>query len=307
MDKKMLPLVSIITVNFNQAEVTCLMLDSLKKLTYPYIEVIVVDNGSDEDPSEKIQKTFPSAKIIISKQNLGFAGGNNLGIVVSKGDYLFFVNNDTVLTSDVIGNLLDSFQAHKKLGVASPKIYYYDQPQMIQFAGYTKINPCTARNSTIGQFETDHGQHDQPRSTPYAHGAAMMVKREVIEKAGLMPEFFFLYYEELDWCEQIRRAGFEIHYEPKAKIYHKESVSVGRLSPLKTYYLTRNRILFMRRNASKLHLMLFSVFLAFVTIPKNLFMHCIRGEFSLARSFIQGVLWNLTHKNPDKVSLSIKT
>lgn len=290
-------LVSIITVNYNQADVTCQMLESLKKLTYANIEVIVVDNGSKEDPSEKIKHTYPSAKIIVSKQNLGFAGGNNLGIVVSKGDYLFFVNNDTELTPGIIENLLSCFEKNKKLGVVSPKIYYYDKPNMIQYAGYTPMNPCTARNSTIGQFEIDRGQYDQPHPTPYAHGAAMMVSRQAIEKAGMMPECFFLYYEELDWCEKIRKAGFEIYYQPEAAIYHKESVSVGKLSPMKTYYLTRNRILFMRRNATTVNLILFMIFLTTVTIPKNLLMFCIHGEFAQARSFMKGVIWNLFNES----------
>jgi len=290
-------LVSIITVNYNQADVTCQMLESLKKLTYPNIEVIVVDNGSNEDPTDKIRNAFPSTKIIVSKQNLGFAGGNNLGIVVSKGEYLFFVNNDTELTTDIIENLLAAFKKNIKIGVASPKIYYYDQPKMIQYAGYTPINPCTARNSTIGQFEIDNGQYNLPHPTPYAHGAAMMVSREAINKGGMMPECFFLYYEEFDWCEKIRNAGFEIYYQPEATIYHKESVSVGKLSSMKTYYLTRNRILFMRRNASAFSLMLFTFFLIVVTIPRNLFMFCIKGEFDKVHSFARGVLWNLFNKS----------
>ncbi len=180
-------LVSIITVNYNQADVTCQMLESVRELNYKNTEVIVVDNGSAENPEEKIRRVFPECKIIHSKKNLGFAGGNNLGIKSAQGDFLFFVNNDTVLTQDIIENLISAFQESPAVGVVSPKIYYYDHPEMIQFAGYTSINPCTARNSTIGQFEPDRGQYDISRSTPYAHGAAMMVKREVIEKARAMP------------------------------------------------------------------------------------------------------------------------
>ena len=292
------PLVSIITVNYNQADVTCAMLDSLRKLSYANIEVIVVDNGSKENPQEKIKACYPEAHLILSKENLGFAGGNNLGIKTAKGAFLFFVNNDTELTPGIIENLLEPFGRITELGVTCPKIYYYDRPQMIQYAGYTPINLFTARNSTIGQYELDKGQHDAEQPTPYAHGAAMMVKRDAIEKAGLMPEFFFLYYEELDWCEQFRRAGFQIYYVPKATIYHKESVSVGKMSPLKTYYLTRNRILFMRRNASGLRCMLFALFLVFITIPKNLLVYLVKGEFKLAQAFLQGAIWNLFNPAP---------
>lgn len=279
------------------------MLESAKKLTYLHVEVIVVDNGSHENITPLIKNVYPQARVIRSTQNLGFAAGNNLGIQESKGDFLFFVNNDTELTPDIIENLLSCFERNKHAGAASPKIYYYDHPGIIQYAGYTPINPFTARNTTIGQFEVDTGQYNQPRPTPYAHGAAMMVSRQVIEKAGTMPECFFLYYEELDWCEKIRRAGFEIYYEPKAVIYHKESLSVGKLSPLKTYYLARNRILFMRRNAALWKLALFALFLAIVTLPKNMLMYCLKGEFEQARSFLDGVLWNLSNKSRADVSI----
>lgn len=298
MGKEEHPLVSIITVNYNQADVTCAMLESLKRSAYQNIEVIVVDNASKENPTAKINAVYHAAQIILSKENLGFAGGNNLGIQAAKGAYLFFVNNDTELTPDLIQNLLEPFSRIQQLGVACPKIYYYDHPEMIQYAGYTPINPFTARNSTIGQFETDKGQHNTEKPTPYAHGAAMLLSRKALEKAGMMPDFYFLYYEELDWCEQIRKAGFEIYYVPKATIYHKESVSVGKMSPLKIYYITRNRILFMRRNAKPLHLAMFTLFLFFFTIPKNMLLYLIKREFNLAKSFLRGVAWNLSNKAP---------
>ncbi|GIV32789.1 MAG: glycosyl transferase [Chitinophagales bacterium] len=296
------PLVSIITVNYNQTKVTCDMLESVKKLTYPAVEVIVVDNGSQENPEQKLKEVLPSTRVIRSEVNLGFAGGNNLGIKIASGEFLFFVNNDTVLTPNIIENLLNPFRQFENMGIVSPKIYYYDTPHTIQYAGYTRINPCTARNRTIGQFERDHGQYEKPHPVPYAHGAAMMVSRKVIEKVGPMPEFFFLYYEEFDWCEQVRKAGFEVYYEPKAKIYHRESVSIGALSPLKTYYLTRNRILFMRRHAGELNFALFTVFLVLFTIPKNLLSYILCGQWRQARAFVKGIIWNIRHHSAETTS-----
>ena len=289
------PLVSIITVNYNQTKVTCDLLESLKKNSYSNFEIILIDNGSVDNAESTFKKIIPDIKYHYNENNLGFAGGNNLGIKMAKGDYMFFVNNDTEIPNGTIENLLKPFDKTENLGVVSPKIFYYDEPTMIQYAGYTPINPYTARNSTIGQYETDNGQYDQTRPTPYAHGAAMMVSRKVINEVGPMPEFFFLYYEELDWCEQIRRAGFEIYYEPKASIFHKESVSVGRLSSMKTYYLTRNRILFMRRNATSLNMLGFSIFLVIFTIPKNVLLYFLKLDFNHLISFIKGILWNFNH------------
>lgn len=294
------PLVSLITVNYNQLAVTCEMLDSLKDLSFKDYEVIVVDNGSKEDPKAHLNKHYPDVKLIMSGDNLGFAGGNNLGIKACKGKYQFFINNDTELTEGLIEKLLALFERIPKLGVVCPKICYFNedpqnQADVIQYVGSTPVNPYTARNKTLGELEEDRGQYKEARSTPYAHGAAMMIPTKVIEEVGLMPEDFFLYYEELDWCEMFRRAGYQIYVEPNAKIYHKESISVGKMSTLKTYYLTRNRILFMRRNKSGFQLLIFSLFLMFFTIPKNVLMYMVKGDFEHLKVFLKAIWWNVSN------------
>src|SRR6201989_1275702 len=201
------PLISIITVNYNNTNITADLLRSIVWLEYANIEVIVVDNGSAENPTEKLKNILPSTNIILSEKNLGFAGGNNLGIKAAKGDYLFFVNNDTEVTADLIGTLVNTLDTHHEVGIISPKIRYHDDPGMLQYAGYTPMNYYTARNKCIGQYEQDNGQYDiVTGATGYLHGAAMMLRREAIEKAGSMPETYFLYYEEMDWSEQVMRA-----------------------------------------------------------------------------------------------------
>ena len=179
--------VSIITVNFNHSYVTDELLNSIRdKNNYANIEIIVVDNGSTVNPVPEWQIKYPEAIFIRSEINLGFAGGNNLGLAAATGDYLFFVNNDTEFTEGLIEILLNTLNSHPSIGVISPKLLYYDQPTMLQYAGYTPMNYITARNSCIGQFETDQGQYDQlVGPTGFAHGAAMMVTRRAIEKAVL--------------------------------------------------------------------------------------------------------------------------
>ena len=281
------PLVSIVTVNFRQAAVTVDLLHSIGKNTYKNVEVIVVDNGSLEDCSAVFSKAYPSVKNLVSAENLGFAGGNNLGITAATGDYLFFINNDTILTDDLIESLLSRFSTNTSIGAVSPKIRYYDNPDVIQYAGFTEMNRLTGRNEAIGKNETDKGQHDTAYSTAYAHGAAMMVSRKVIENVGGMPEDFFLYYEELDWCAQIKRAGFDIWYEPAGLIYHKESAAVGKMSPLKIYYITRNRLLFMRRNVSGWRLATFLTYFYSVTVPIKSISFLLKQQFSLFVPFLR--------------------
>ena len=285
-------MVSIITINYNQTQVTCELLQSLKALTYPNYEVIVVDNASTENPEQIIKQQFPNVQVIVSTTNLGFSGGNNLGMTHAKGDYFFLVNNDTELTPNCIEQLLAMYQKIPNLGIVCPKIRYFEAAQPIQYVGYTKLNPITARNHTIGQYEPDNGQYQQATQTPYAHGAAMMVSRQAVEKVGMMPEDFFLYYEELDWSEQMKRAGYKIYVEPQATIFHKESVSTGKDSPLKTYYLTRNRILFMRRNATGIMLLLFFLYTLLIMIPKNLLTLALQHQTQHLKAFWQGIMWH---------------
>lgn len=300
-------MVSIITVNFNSLEVTCELLESVRRFGGNDVEVIVVDNASVEDPKEYLRINYPEVIYVRSEKNLGFAGGNNLGIRASKGDFLFFLNNDAELTEGALEKLLKLFSKNSGIGIASPKICYHNarpgsEQDVIQYAGTTHVHPLTARNSTLGEREVDNGQYHTAQPTAYAHGAAMMVSREVLNKAGMMSEDFFLYYEELDWCEQIRRAGYDVWVEPNAKIYHKESYSVGKISALKTYYINRNRLFFMQRNRSRAQWMAFCVFLFFFTIPKNTLMFTMKGDWVNLKAFWKAIRWNFTGQNISPVS-----
>lgn len=292
------PLVSVITLNYNQISVTCELLESLKKVSYDPLEVIVVDNASREDPTEAITNAYPEVRLIRSDRNLGFAGGNNRGIEACHGDFVFIVNNDTEVTENIIEKLLEPFQKDPLVGVVSPKIYYFHHPNVIQYAGFRRVNPFTGRNSAVGNKEEDRGQYDQPGYTPYAHGAAMMVSREVIRKVGMLPDIFFLYYEELDWSVQIVSAGYKIFYQPDASLYHKESVTTGKESTIKTYYQNRNRILFMRRNATPLQMFVFTLFLICFTIPKAFLKYLLKLQFKHMRAFASALSWHL-HYRPE--------
>ncbi|TXK33788.1 glycosyltransferase family 2 protein [Pontibacter qinzhouensis] len=291
------PLVSIISVNYNQAAVTCDMVASLRKITYPNIEIIVVDNASPSDNPEQIVAQYPEVKLIRSAKNLGFAGGNNLGVAHAAGEFLLFLNNDTEVDPGFLEPMVHLFTQNRQAGVASPKIIYYGTDNLIQYAGSHGINPWTGRSITIGQLEQDKGQHNQGATTKLADGAAMMVPRQVIEKVGLMPELYFLYYEELDWCEMIKRAGYSCHYVASSTIYHKESVSVGKASVLKTYYMNRNRLLFIRRNISGWPFWTSMLIFLIAAIPKKMLEFGLRFEWKHLQALAKGLWWNLTNRN----------
>lgn len=296
------PWVSIITINYNQTATTCAFLESARHLTYPNYEIIVVDNASVENPDEPINRgQFPNVRIIRNEKNLGFTGGNNVGIAAATGDYLFIVNNDTELTPGLIERLLEPFQADERVGVTCPKIRYFHRPDMIQYAGYHPLNKLTGQTGAVGTNEVDRGQYDQSGPTCFAHGCAMMVKREVIEQVGRFAERFFLYYEELDWSQRIQKAGYLIYYQATALIYHKESVSVGKANPLKVYYLTRNRILFMRRNTNPLQLTAFWAFFLCFALPKHSLIYSVKGQFPYLKAIWKGTWWNLISSSESPV------
>lgn len=283
-------LLSIITINYNGLKDTCELIESLPADDNS-LEVIVVDNASTQDEASEIENRFPHVMVIRSDENLGFAGGNNLGIQAAHGKYLFFLNNDTIIhqTSD-IRHLIKRLESSDEIGMVCPKIRFTWGNQPIQYAGYSPLSSITLRNKSIGYGEDDHGQYDTANPTPYAHGAAMMVKREVIEQAGLMPECYFLYYEELDWSVMIRRAGYEIWYEPACTVYHKESQTTGRISPLKTFYITRNRLLFAKRNIKGILKYVSYLYLMVVVAAKDMLKYCWQGRNDLSKATFNGII-----------------
>lgn len=285
--------VSIITINYNGLEDTCALIE-----TIPFnenMEVIVVDNASKKQEAETIAQRYPQVKVIKSKSNLGFAGGNNLGIQVAQGKYLFLINNDTAFKVFNIQALIDRMESSPKIGIVCPKIRFAWDNNPIQFAGYSKLSTITVRNYAIGFNEEDHGQFDTAHPTPYAHGAAMLIRREAINQVGLMPDCYFLYYEELDWSMIFTRMGFQIWYEPKCTIYHKESQATGQNSPLRTYYLTRNRLLLVRRNPQEFNKTLAYIYLIGIVALRDILKQTLTGRFDQLKAIIRA-LWHFIFK-----------
>ena len=278
---------SIITINYNGYRDTCELIDSITFTDD--MEVIVVDNASTENEATLITQHYPQVKTIRSDKNLGFAGGNNLGIKAAKGKYLFLINNDTYFKDFNIQHLIKRLESSPIIGLVCPKIRFAWGNNPIQFAGYTPISKITVRNQAIGYGEKDNGQYDTPHPTPYAHGAAMLIKRDAIEKVGLMPECYFLYYEELDWSMMFTRAGYDLWYEPACTIYHKESQSTGQGSPLRTYYMTRNRLLLVKRNWQGLTKYLSFVYILSIVTTRDVIKYLLQRNINLLKATLNGI------------------
>jgi GT2 family glycosyltransferase len=296
------PLVSIITLNWNQTDVTCAFLQSLNTLQYDNYEVLVCDMASTIDPTTQITKgNYPKTQVFVSKHNLGFAGGNNWGMAKAKGEYIFIVNNDTVVTPNLVNLLLEPFYTNESIGVVCPKIYFFDQPNVIQYAGFNKMNLFTGRTTAVGNLQIDEGQYNESGYTNSAHGCAMMVKKIVIEKTGMFEELFFLYYEESDWSSRIVKAGFKIYFKANAVIYHKESMSVGKNNPLKIFYLTRNRIIYMKRNTKLWQFVVFTCYFILFALPKNVVVFLLNKNTSFLKAYLKGAWASITLKKYEAV------
>lgn len=297
-DNKQLPLVSIISVNYNQAKICIETIKSLQKISYPDIEIIIVDNGSAENP-DIIKEECPEIVFIKSDKNLGFAGGNNIGIREAKGKYVLLLNSDTEVYKDFLQPLVEVLEGDKNIGIVSPKLVYFfsENQKTLQYAGANNINLYCGRGSKIGFKAHDEGQFDDVRETKLPHGAAMMLPMRVIKEVGLMPDIYFLYYEEHDWAEMIKRKGYKIYYCGKSTVYHKESMSVGKQNPIKVYYMNRNRIIFLRRNAGFFTFILSFLFYTFISLPKNAFSFLIKRNLKFLNRLFAAYFWNLTHFN----------
>jgi len=287
----------IIVLNWNGKEDTLDCLKSLRSTNYGNYQVVLVDNGSEDDSVAVVRKNFPEVEIVETGKNLGFAGGNNVGIeyAVKRGaDYVFLINNDTTVHPDYLRELVEVAESDVKIGAAGSKIYYYSEPERIWFAG-GRINWLKNKGEHIGLDEIDRGQFDETRETDYLTGCALLVKREVIEGVGMLKEDYFLYYEDVDYSLRIQNAGYKTVYVPKSKIYHKVSRSTKPGSASYVYYHVRTGLMNARRNGKlpvKIAIYFFALFLAFKQLIKIVFFPekrawayaILRGE----KDFLQG-------------------
>ena len=306
------PLVSFISINYNQSGVTLEFLESLRHLTYPNYEVIIIDNASPTDNPDIIKEKYPDTILIKSEKNLGFAGGNNIGIINSKGKYLLFINNDTEVEPDFLEPMVDAFENDKTLGMASPKIIFHHSKdeKIMQYAGGTEINYTKGTGRFYGYGEVDKGQY-KTTYTNLIHGAAVMVPRELMKTVGVWPDIYFLYYEEIDWSEHFKRAGYRLKFIAESTIYHKESISIGKATPLRVFYMNRNRQLFIRRNAKPSNILSALLYYYIASVPKATTYFLFKGQFNLFWAIWRGVFWNMSHisglkQNPSLVEESGK-
>lgn len=245
------PKVNIVIVNWNGLEDTLELLESLSKISYINYKIVIVDNNSANDEAEKLENISKGkAHIMKCEENLGFAGGNNVGIKYSleeKTEYVLLLNNDTTVQPDFLEILVNKFESENQAGIVSPRINYYDEPEKIWSEGGYISRLRGSGFAYSDKLETEIGTVD--KSVTFVSGCCMLIKRDVLLKVGLFDENYFLYTEDTDLCLRTIKAGFKIYVDPHSKIYHKVSNSTKKsLTALPLYYTTRNRLYFAKKN-----------------------------------------------------------
>ena len=248
-----MPHVFIIILNYNLKWDVVECLESVRKLsvTQYTLSVIVVDNASTDGSEQAVREKFPELVYLYNQENLGFSGGNNVGIKYALehgADYLLILNPDTIVDANLVTELLAAAERRQNVGIFGPKIYFHKPPNMIWYAG-GEIDWANLLASHVGVDQIDHGQFDQEQETDFVSGAALFARRAVFEKVGLFDERYFLYWEDADLCIRAKRAGYGLWYVPKAVVWHKNASATGLGSPLQDYYITRNRLLFAQKFA----------------------------------------------------------
>lgn len=243
------PCVAIIVVNWNGQTDTLACLSSLSQLQYPNYDIMVIDNGSSDDSATAIRAAHPQVTLIETGENLGFVGGNNLGLDHARmagADYTLLLNNDTEIAPDFLRLLVEAAEADPQVGIVGPLIYYFDRPDVVWSAGGA-IDWAGGSTRMLGLNEQDHGQFDAaPRPVDFVTGCALLIKMSLVEQVGMLDPRFFAYYEETEWCVRATRAGQKILLVPRARIWHKISLTAREASPQVHYYMVRNRLLFLK-------------------------------------------------------------
>src|SRR6266487_4832628 len=249
------PRVIVIVLTWNGREDTLLCLESLRSVDYPNWEVLVVDNGSVDGTVDAIHNRHPWVTVVETGKNLGFAGGNNVGIKAAlkrDAEFILLLNNDTTVAPDLLHAFVRAAAEHPDAGMFGAKIYYFSDPLRLWFAG-SRWNPKALLSfEPLGEGTVDDGAaFEDVRETAYANGCAMFFRSAVAKTVGTLDERFFILYEEVDWCFRARRAGFACLLVPGAKVWHRISTTFGGgRSLVYEYFDLRNRLLWAERNLS---------------------------------------------------------
>lgn len=289
------PRVAGIVLNYNGREVTLQALASLRRMTYPACDLLVVDNGSTDGSTEAIAAAFPDVAQVRTEQNLGPAGGCNLGIVwaLERGyPYLLLLNNDIEVDPEMLGEMMKVAAADPTVGCVGPKAYYWgDRNRIWSAGGILQFRESVTRER--GQNEIDSGQYDRDGEVDFVNGCAMLVRREAFEKAGLWDPIYRLSVEDADWCFRMKQHGLRCWYAHRARLWHMVAFATqGVYKAGKTFHTGRSTMIFVRRYATPLETLTSFLFML-AAVPAAYLRELRHGNqaaaLAKARGFLDGL------------------
>jgi GT2 family glycosyltransferase len=240
------PKVTVLILSYNGKHLLDDSISSYLKNDYPNFKICVVDNGSDDETKKYVNEKFKDVYVLRLEKNLGYSGGLNEGLKYAFGeqnaDYALITNNDVLADDKVIGELVKTTVMRDDIGFVTGKVYYFDKPDTLQTVGKIE-HPLLWNGGHIGNREVDKGQYDEIAERYFADDIFTLVCKSLYEKIGGYDTLFQFQSEEFDWQARAKEAGFKIFYTPYAKIWHKDSVTIGKVSAFKAYYDARNPML----------------------------------------------------------------
>jgi GT2 family glycosyltransferase len=242
--------ITVIILNWNGKADTLSCLSSLKEQTVP-LDLVVVDNGSEDGSEAAIRQAHPDITLLQTGRNLGYTGGNNVGIrhaLATGATHIFVVNNDVVFDPQCVAELLADCMAHPNTAAAAPKCLFESEPDTIYFAGGRILRRGPALHVGLGQ--PDGPEFDQPGNTDWITGCALFATRQAFERIGPFDDRFFLLFEDVDWSLRACEAGMTLRYVPAARLWHGGSKTFGgKRGTTYQYYFTRNGLLSLERHS----------------------------------------------------------
>ena len=289
--------VAVIVLNYKNKDETITCVEHLKESSYKNYRIFIVDNNSQDGSFEFFKKNLLDCEVYETGINNEYAAGYNYAIRIAlnnKYDYICIINNDAIVEKNTLENLVTYLDTHKQVGIVGPVICNFPGTDIVQSTGF-KVILKKGRTPSINEGKRTRDIVAVENCDALC-GACMLIRREVFEKIGLLPELYFLFYEETDWCLQAKKQGFIVHSIPDAKVYHKGSASVDKIKGLKLYYMSRNSVLFVRRNGS------WSDYLVFLCYSFLRYFYCLfmkkqnYNEILNVKAFMKGMFMRKTPK-----------
>lgn len=302
------PKVFVITLNWNGKNWLGDCLSSILAMDYPNFEVVVVDNGSTDGSVEFVRQNFPTIYVIETGSNLGYARGFNVGLEYAAkngAEYFLIMNNDIVIDQGALSALVETAQSSERAGFITGKVYFYEQPEILQTIG-KKEDPIVWSGHHIGWMEKDTGQYESVEERAFIDDVMTLVNKHLYDEVGGYDPQFFLQSEEFDWQVRAKRRGWKFYYTPKAKLWHRVSMSMGGFgNPIGRYFDIRSQMVVIARHGNLNQFIRYYIWTGFHVL--NSFTRGLlrfnwarlKPRLAMLLGFIAGTFW-LIHRQPAK-------